>query len=272
MSNRDASRRHRAFSEKLIFGVFDVHHPEHDRLLWDAFLKCVRAEKPDEIIVGGDFGEYASVSQHSGMEEFITLKSDFAACERGIADMREAGGDAMDITVLEGNHETRVQRLLASKWPQLIGTIGVAQGLHLDKYNATWVPEGAGHQPIARGTLDILHGHQLSASKGYGLPKYHAGKALELYGRPGRTVVFGHTHRAQSVDRAGYGGLQRAIGVGCMRTMDPRWLHGSLAGWAHQFFAAYIGAGDRTDCTVVDFKTGAFRFNGTLYVGARAAD
>jgi predicted phosphodiesterase len=239
-----------------------VHHPEHDGGFWSAIIEWIQVNRPDEIILAGDFCEFSSMSQHSKVVESM-LDEDFVAGRQGLVSLREAAPDAR-ITYLAGNHETRVDRWLAENAPQLKRIVTVPKGLDLESLNVEWVPEEK--QPVRRGRLAVLHGHQFLGKYG---PKFHSMKAADIYAaEAGSVVVYGHTHTPQMFTRAVVGGQITGIGLGCGRTIGPdevRWLHGRQAGWTHQFAVAYVMPSGTATVYPVTVQRGQFIWGGRLY-------
>lgn len=248
---------------RVVVVITDVHVPDQDAALWKALLAFLEDVLPDEVILGGDFLELESCSQHPGAN-LIMYAADVDAGNAALDDLQTASPRSK-LTYLEGNHETRLSRFLASRAPTLVGALGLRAALKLDQRGIDWVPEDA--QPIARGTLDILHGHQMGTGKGASLPKYHANRALEVYGRPGRTVTYGHTHKPQKITLPSVNGNKKAVGLGCGRTLKPGWLHGSEAGWEHEFGIAFIHPDGQTDYYQVKVTNGTFCWAGKIYNG-----
>lgn len=240
----------------------DVHVPEHDVPTWEAVKEWIRDNQPDEIILNGDFLELSSCSQHGGSPDITSLNSDLEAGKSAIEELIGAAPAAL-ITYQEGNHETRQERFILAKAPSLHASLTIRDGLDLDQMGVKWV--GEQEQPISRGTIDLLHGHQVSAGKNSSLPKHHAAKLVDLYGKPGRTVVMGHSHRIGVFVKAGHGGNQTGVGLPCMRTMDPKWLHGHMAGWDHGFGIGYVVEGQESQFNVVKVSKGKFIWNGKQY-------
>jgi len=238
----------------------DVHIPDHDRRAWKALLLLAKDLKPDYVVLAGDFLELHSVSQHGEFNREL-LNEDLAHGRQALAELQKAAPKAK-IVYLEGNHETRLPRFISSKVPSLEGTLDLPRGLKLAESGITWVTETK--QPWSRGKLDVIHGHQMPGKHG---PKHHAMRMTELYGTPGRTVVYGHTHKAQLFTAPGLGGIKTAIGLGCMRTLQPSWLHGANAGWSHGFAVAEVSGSGRTAVYPVPVVDGYIYWRGKTYDG-----
>lgn len=245
---------------QLILIASDVHIPDHDRKAWKAFLALVRDARPNIIVLAGDFLELHSVSLHGDFNREM-LNEDFAHGRQAIEAVKAAAPRAQ-LIYLEGNHETRLPRYLAAKSPGLEGIVDVPTGLKLKELGVTWVPEG--RQPWSKGRLDIIHGHQMPGKNG---PKHHAMRMVELYGSPGRTVVYGHTHKPQVFTAPGLNGIKTAVGMGCLRTLQPGWLHGANAGWSHSFAVAELSASGRVAVYPVPVVDGYIYWQGKTYEG-----
>ena len=75
---------------KCVTGIFDVHVPEQDMRTWRAWLRWCRDVKPDEVIIGGDFLELESGSQHGGVARPAALVDEIDAGKRALDEIREA--------------------------------------------------------------------------------------------------------------------------------------------------------------------------------------
>jgi predicted phosphodiesterase len=236
----------------------DAHVPEHDPDVWRVSLDFLKDTQPDELIINGDFLELLSCSQHGGVVENQQLVDDFRAGRQAIQQIRDVIPNSK-ITYLEGNHETRLERYLAAEAPTLFGTLSIPEGLHLDTFKVEWVPER--QQPVRRGNLLVVHGHQLN-----GLPKHLACKLVEVYGESNHTVIMGHAHRAQVHTQAGLDGNKRGITLGAMRTKDPTWLHGAKSAWSHQICICYVDSERGTvDAYPITIEDGRFVWAGKSY-------
>jgi predicted phosphodiesterase len=244
--------------------ITDIHVPEHDHRTWNIILQLIWSEQPDEIIIMGDFAELAAFSMHGNGAIMEHWESEKAWVRYKLKELRHYGPNAV-ITYLEGNHETRVTRWCDKNAPQLRDELSLPRALELEGLGIGWVSER--HQPIERGNLRILHGHQMGSGKSQSLPAHHAKRATERYGAPGKTIVYGHTHVHQTYEAKMYGGNARGVGLGCGRTLDVDWTNG-VHGWVHQIAMAYVRPAGTVDLYPIDIQHGAAIWNGQWFVGS----
>lgn len=203
-------------------------------------------------------------SQHGGANE-AKLIDDLAEVKQALDQLREAGGSDCQITYLEGNHESRLPRAVASWAPTFTSALDLPGMLGLETRGIRWVPEYA--QPIARGDLRILHGHQVLGKYG---PRHHAAKTADVYGSTTFSeIVYGHVHASQTFTKPVIGGYVSATALGCGRTIGAdkvRWLAGRESGWHHGFGVAYVTHG-LVSLYPVKVRDGRFVWHGRLYDG-----
>jgi len=264
-SNKRSEKLRRAAIAPILV-LSDVHHPEHDRKVWATILELAKDVQPSEVMLLGDFLEMASVSAHGGAE-LEKLTEDFMAGKKALRELREVVGPDCRITYLEGNHESRLTRFLMMKAPSLRDSLSYDVGLELQALDVDWVPEHK--QPVSRGDVDFTHGHQDLRERP---SKFHSGKMVDVYGRPERTVIYGHTHKPQMFTRPTVGGYAMAFGLGCARTLMPGWLHGQQAGWVHQIALVYLTPAGRGYVYPITFRHGQAVWNGRLYGAVSSSD
>ena len=209
-----------------ILSMFDVHVPEADAFAFRAVLDFAKEAQPDHIVLGGDFLELESCSQHGGVANPIALADEIKAGRKALDRIRNAcPGSAL--TFLEGNHETRLRRIVASNLPTFDGAFDLPSLLHLAEQGIEWVPYRSLWNPSINGTLG-----KLAYTHGEWTSLHHAKKHLDAYGL---SIRYGHTHKPQ-IHTRGYGDGRQclAIGTGCLRTLDPGWI-GPNHGWLHGF-------------------------------------
>jgi len=206
-----------------VLSLYDVHVPEADAFAFKSVIDFARDVQPDHIVIGGDFLELESCSQHGGVANPLALVDEIKAGRKALDRLREACPSAA-LVYLEGNHETRLSRVVATALPTFDGALDLPTLLALPDYDCAWVPYRKLWRPFPEAQLSYTHGEWANL--------HHAKKHAEGYGV---SVRYGHTHRPQTYTRSyGDGRLLRGIGTGCLRTLDPSW-SGPNNGWAHGF-------------------------------------
>lgn len=197
----------------------DVHIPDHDVRVWRAAMEYIGANKPDEVILLGDFGEFESCSQHGGVARPASLVEDCRAVKECLGQIRYVHDGA--ITYIGGNHEDRLARITVNNLPTFDGAIDLPSLLDLDSFGITYVPYGS---VVDRGKLSLTHGWWTNL--------HHAKKHLD---QMNQSIAYGHTHKPQMFTRGSGHGVQGAFGLPCMRTLDAGWCKGAPHGWSQGF-------------------------------------
>ncbi len=223
--DRSAPEQEEADGVSTIVGLFDVHIPEENPFAWRASLDLIDDLKPDEIVIGGDFLELESCSQHGGVARPAMLKNELEAGRYALRQLRNSAPEAT-ITYLEGNHETRLRRYVTSKAPTLSDVSTLPKELGLDELGINWVPFG---KPVRRGKLAFVHGWWSN--------EFHAKKHLL---QMGESVTYGHTHKPQMYTKGIIDGVLGAWGMPALRTLDPAWLDGKPLGWVNGLGLYYV--------------------------------
>ena len=239
-----------------ILSLFDVHVPEADAFAFKAVLDFARDEQPDHIVIGGDFLELESCSQHGGNPNPRALVDEIKAGRKALQRLRDACPNAA-LTYLEGNHETRLNRIVSASIPSFDGALTVPNLLELDTLGCEWVPFRKLWTPTIDGTpgkLSYTHGEWSSL--------HHAKKHLDAYGV---SVRYGHTHRPQTTSRGfADGRVLVAIGSPCLRTLAPSWA-GPHNGWLHGFGWDEFFADGRFTASNVVMADRCFAWRGKVY-------
>lgn len=210
-----------------ILSLFDVHTPDADAFAVKAVLDFAAEHRPDHVVIGGDFLELESCSQHGGNPSPLALVDEIKSGRKLLDRIRKACPGAA-LTYLEGNHETRLHRVVAANLPTFDGAIDLPNLLSLADYDCEWVPYRKLWQPSLAGGVK----GKLFYTHGEWAVQHHAAKHLLAYGV---SVRYGHTHKPQAFTRGyGDGRVGMAIGTGCLRTLAPSWA-GPNNGWLHGF-------------------------------------
>lgn len=243
-------------SVKKAISIYDAHVPFHDKATWYACLEVIKNEKPDEVILVGDFLDVSSMSAHpSGGWEIGSLSEEIEHGREAIRELRNAAGSAK-IYFLEGNHESRPRRTAQQRLSAVVDLVAIDRLLGLKEMGIQWVPEG---RALKRGHLRFVHG--------YWTNDHHAKTHLVKLLWPG--VVYGHTHRPQMYSFAdGDGSIRVAYGMPCMCKLDAEWMRGQPTGWVNGFGVTLVDetSGQFNVYPILSFN-GKFLWNGKLYDG-----
>lgn len=205
----------------------DTHFPFEDRLTWSAVERYIADSQPDEIVQLGDLGDFDQVSRFTADEPerlVPSLAADYDYIEAKL-DKLQALAPKAEITILEGNHDNRIERLIR-RFPQLRGTVDLPIRLHLAERGIRWVPywsEGKLHQI---GHAFFAHGRYLN--------KYHAWRMVDNYGVP---IFYGHTHDVMSFPKVLWAKGLAIIGqsLGCLCSYDQEYIQGAPTNWQQAF-------------------------------------
>jgi len=220
----------------------DLHGSYQDRAAVAAFMADVKILCPDEIIGLGDiFDAGGFLAQHHTWgyvaEAEYTFEDDVAGAN-GFLDSLQNAAPRARIELLEGNHESRIERwcvtsalrsrkdakfLLDAYSPQVllqVGRRGIKYHRRAEFHDGLPV-QGA----IRRGKICFVHGHTFGQ------------RAAEILARKFATnVVCGHTHKVQSVMISSVAaGTIGAWTMGCLSQRQPLWQHGAPTEWVHAY-------------------------------------
>ncbi|NBW19727.1 MAG: DNA-binding protein [Caulobacteraceae bacterium] len=196
-------RASRKVKNGLIALMGDFHAPHHDRDLFEMTVRWVRDHKPERIIILGDLMDYGStVSRHSktGFEPSI---QDNIESAYGILRALKSASPGTCITLLDGNHEARMQTALESRGlvplahltraDDPVPVLSTRNLLRLDELEVETVDnpvKGGGYEFTETRVCDGLvarHGH---------IAKTGAGASVRTHvERLSRSIVIGHVHR-----------------------------------------------------------------------------
>lgn len=160
----------------------DTHAPYHDKRAWRLMMKAAKANKPEIIIILGDFADCYAVSSHRKDPRRINMLDEELNEVGGLLDELDALGAKRKVFV-SGNHESRMERYLQDQAPELFNVVSMRGLLKIKKRGWEWVDY---LQDIKIGKVYYTH----EAGAGTGRPMAH--KTLDTYHH---SVATGHGHR-----------------------------------------------------------------------------
>lgn len=182
--------------KKILF-VPDVHAPYHDKRAVALVRKVVEKWQPDTIVILGDFLDNLAVSGHEDAKvREKNLKREVEAAEAALWELVDGVREKHFVI---GNHETRLDRYIAKKAPELAGLLSVEEMLGLGAFDGV-TPY---NETLKLGKLNITH------DVGKAGQNAHRQAAQSYMG----SAIIGHTHRM------GYDVLGRQAGAPVVAAM-----------------------------------------------------
>lgn len=216
----------------------DIHVPFHDTAAIEAVIDYAKDERWDELIQLGDFVDLDVVSRFvigkPGVIEGRRLSDDYEMggrlLDRLLSAARKKNPDCK-ATLLEGNHEHRINRWLES-YPQLRGMLEVPIGLKLKERGVNWV------EADSKG--EIYKVREVAFAHGLYFNLHHAKKTLEEFDVG--DIWYGHCHDQQEYTKSSYNNRKRRGGsLGCLCSLDLDYVQGRPTRWQHGFGAFFFG-------------------------------
>lgn len=239
----------------------DCHTPYHHAAAWSCMLDVCEKWRPDGIVQVGDFQSLDSVSSHAkDPRKVLKLADEIAGSNLAMDELDAAlkrGGVARgNRWMLEGNHETRLDRYALGLAPELRPFIDWRDMLHLDRRGWKTLPY-----------KESLHIGKLRITHDVGRAGVNAARQSLL--DMGNNVVFGHTHRGQVVYQGQLDGerhVAATIGwLGDHNAIDYRHRDMVKRDWQHGFGVAYFLASGEFWLNFVPIVRGRCVIDGDLY-------
>jgi predicted phosphodiesterase len=210
--------------KKILF-VPDVHVPYHDKTAWGTMLAAMREWKPDIVVVLGDLCDMYSVSAHDkDPRRMNRLDWELEACNEALDQLDALG--AQKKYFVEGNHETRWDRALASRATEFSAVFRLRDQLRLRERGWLFTPY---KHTLRLGKLHITHDLGKSGRNA------HRDAEATYQG----CAVIGHTHALElSVvsNRKGKAHVAAMFGwLGDNAKIDYRHFDKAAREWPHGF-------------------------------------
>lgn len=230
----------------LAFG--DVHIPHHNPRAVEVFCRATERIKPDLVICLGDLLDCGQFSSHP--PTYGVPESDY------VEDLKVANAllDRIQkvcrrLVMVEGNHEYRLDRWAAATAEGRGAYSMLAPRAQLTKGRSccTYIPYGSADGRYPHYAINS----RIIAVHGWSHAKQATRNHLQI--SQGKSVIHGHTHRAdshmsQNIWDAGQ--IIEARGAGCLCKPVPLYGAGRPVEWVNAFIIAYLGRRSDTLYTV----------------------
>lgn len=251
--------------------VSDVHVPYHDVTCCDAVADLMDDLRPDGLVIAGDFLDFEEVSSHNaGSLKKLEGKRIRTTYDKGneLLDQWDtaAGPQCTEKHLLDGNHEDRVNRWLASGDHAVFtgdDSVDIAKRLLLEDRGYEY-HSGSEDEPacVELGHLLVTHGLYTN--------KFHAQRHLDEYRK---SVLYGHTHSPQTVFGSAWGHQQVAVGLGYLgRENAPCFNYKKKPRrWAQGFALVHVHRDKTFNIVPLNFWNGQVIYGNRAYGKRRGA-
>ena len=164
--------------KKILF-IPDTHAPYHDERAILLLEQVVNEWEPECIVVLGDWVDNLAVSGHERAKvQELNLKREVALAATRLESLTRGTKERHFVM---GNHETRLERFIAKKAPELDGLLDIADMLCLHR----WTSVTPYNETLKLGKLNITH------DVGKAGQNAHRSAAQSYMA----SAIIGHTHR-----------------------------------------------------------------------------
>lgn len=237
--------------------VFDVHHPYHNKKLWENILKVCKKCQPDYFVFGGDNMDMDSVNHWEidkgnkrGMEGKRLRKSYDTFQTEILDEIEKVLPDYCRKIYMYGNHEEFIERYI-DKIPELEGFAEIERNLNLKEWEI--IPY---RQTVKVGKIYFHHGEYTGI--------HHANKMVQTFGR---NIVYGHCHTFQvhtsvtPIDSQAHS----AYSMPCACDINPGYMKNRPSAWVNGFGSFYIHPDKNFNIFPIISSNGHFVFQGEYY-------
>jgi len=211
---------------KRILGLFDIHAPYHSISAITAALDYAKKEKPDAVVLGGDFFDF------HGLSKYMTdpRKKNFAeeleiGCQLLTAIQKATN---CKIYYKYGNHDERYQHYLWMKAGELNGVEDFKLETIISK-RVSGITFIGDKRIMKAGELNIVHGHEFASSI---ISPVNIARGLYL--RAKANSICGHHHRSsEHTEQDINGKMVTTWSVGCLSELHPQYM--PINSWNHGF-------------------------------------
>jgi len=210
---------------KKLAVLSDVHIPYHSIDAITATFDKISNEKPDAILLNGDFIEFYGLSRFMKDPRKRSVAHELQSA-REVLDILATFGAKIYFKL--GNHEERYEHFLMQKAPELLG-IQQFELRHLLGLDEKGIDLIGDKRIIKANDLNIVHGHEFGQSI---FSPVNVARGLFLRGKV--TAMQGHNHSvSEHTESDMNGNIVTTWSLGCLCELNPAYL--PINKWSHGF-------------------------------------
>lgn len=201
----------------------DIHIPYHDQKALAVAIAYMQDINPDDIILNGDIIDFYNASSYKKDPARLHTLQDELNETKAFLKLLRTNHPTANIYYTEGNHETRLERLLLDKVSELVtlDCLDLSELLDFRSLNITYLDS---KQQVSLGALEVFHGNIIRGESG--------ASARSHFLATGGSILMGHVHRLGVFYKTNRYGVHTAIENGFLGRMDfeytdrPNWQQG----------------------------------------------
>lgn len=210
---------------KKLAVLSDVHIPYHSIDAITATFDKISNEKPDAILLNGDFIDFYGLSRFMKDPRKRSVAHELQSA-REVLDILASFGAKIYFKL--GNHEERYEHFLMQKAPELLG-IQQFELRHLLGLDERGIDLIGDKRIIKANDLNIVHGHEFGQSI---FSPVNVARGLFLRGKV--TAMQGHNHSvSEHTESDMNGNIVTTWSLGCLCELNPAYL--PINKWSHGF-------------------------------------
>lgn len=216
--------------------ISDIHVPYHNEVALKAAMDYLGKQNLDCLLINGDLIDCYQASRYVKDPRMRTLKFEIDTTNE-LLDMIQDCLPSTKLIFKLGNHDERIETLLFTKAPELLGfpEFEYEQLLHAKERGMMIVKD---QRIIKAGKLSILHGHEL------GMNGSSVNPARGAFMKTKQSCLVGHSHvTSEHTETRLDGDIITTWSTGCLCELRPRYAR--VNRWSHGFAHVTVeGNGD----------------------------
>jgi len=236
----------------------DTHVPYEDKQLFKLMLEIVAHTKPWAIVFLGDFGDFYAVSSHDkNPKRKLNLKWEVDCVNARLDQVQKVAEESgvKKVWFIEGNHEWRLDRYLASNAPALFDFFKVKDLFRIGERGWTFVPY---KDHVQIGKVYFTHDTGKAGARAH----KQSGDDFQ------DNVVIGHTHRMGYMIEGNAKGKPHVYAMcgwlGDLKQVDYMHRIKALRDWSHGFAMGYMEPDDNMHIQLVPIVDGKCLIGGQV--------